>query len=213
MRHLQVGLILTLLLIPLFALSEQVFVTKTGSKYHTASCKYLKWSKIPIEKSDAVRMGFAYCSVCLTKSRDNQPHGIISAALNNPKSYLTAIIAVTSVGLIFYFARKRRTNLNRAQANKIELTELEISFIRKLLLDNVGIDTYDLNEFLGLKDKSMDAQRKTRARFLKLLNEKLYQLHQINDGIQRVTDKNDKRIVKYIINPSYLHLMKDMFGF
>ena len=44
--------------------SETVYVTDTGSKYHSAGCRYLKKSQIPISLSEAKRQGYTACSVC-----------------------------------------------------------------------------------------------------------------------------------------------------
>lgn len=44
--------------------SETVYVTNTGSKYHSAGCRYLKKSQIPISLSEAKRQGYTACSVC-----------------------------------------------------------------------------------------------------------------------------------------------------
>jgi len=41
-----------------------VYVTKTGSKYHKAGCRYLSQSSIPIKLSDAIAQGYTPCSVC-----------------------------------------------------------------------------------------------------------------------------------------------------
>ena len=41
-----------------------VFVTKTGSKYHSDGCRYLSRSKIPISLENAVKT-YSPCSVCL----------------------------------------------------------------------------------------------------------------------------------------------------
>lgn len=40
-----------------------VYVTKTGSKYHSAGCQYLSKSSIPISLSDA-RASYSPCSKC-----------------------------------------------------------------------------------------------------------------------------------------------------
>lgn len=44
--------------------SETVYVTDTGSKYHSAGCRYLKKSQIPMSLSEAKRQGYTACSVC-----------------------------------------------------------------------------------------------------------------------------------------------------
>ena len=40
-----------------------VYVTKTGAKYHTATCRYLSKSKIPMTLGDASK-NYTACSVC-----------------------------------------------------------------------------------------------------------------------------------------------------
>ena len=41
-----------------------VYITKTEAKYHTATCCYLRKSKIPISLSDAIQRGYTPCSRC-----------------------------------------------------------------------------------------------------------------------------------------------------
>ena len=41
-----------------------VYITKTGAKYHTAGCSYLKKSSIPIELANAIGSGYTPCSRC-----------------------------------------------------------------------------------------------------------------------------------------------------
>jgi micrococcal nuclease len=41
-----------------------VYITATGKKYHSADCRYLSKSKIPIALKEAVQRGFTACSVC-----------------------------------------------------------------------------------------------------------------------------------------------------
>jgi micrococcal nuclease len=43
---------------------QTVYITKTGKKYHTASCRYLSKSKIAISLKDAKARGYTACSVC-----------------------------------------------------------------------------------------------------------------------------------------------------
>ncbi len=43
---------------------QTVYITKTGKKYHTATCRYLAKSKIPMSLKDAKAKGFTACSVC-----------------------------------------------------------------------------------------------------------------------------------------------------
>lgn len=41
-----------------------VYITKTGEKYHTSTCRYLWNSKIKISLSSAKARGYTACSVC-----------------------------------------------------------------------------------------------------------------------------------------------------
>ena len=41
-----------------------VYITRTGAKYHSAGCRYLSRSMIPISLKDAVARGYTPCSVC-----------------------------------------------------------------------------------------------------------------------------------------------------
>lgn len=43
---------------------QTVYITKTGKKYHTATCRCLSKSKIPISLKDAKARGYTACSVC-----------------------------------------------------------------------------------------------------------------------------------------------------
>lgn len=45
-------------------ISETVYITKTGSKYHRNGCRYLRKSQIAISLSDAKNRGYSACSVC-----------------------------------------------------------------------------------------------------------------------------------------------------
>ena len=41
-----------------------VCVTKTGKKYHTESCHYLKDSSFQMDMTKAIQLGYTPCSVC-----------------------------------------------------------------------------------------------------------------------------------------------------
>lgn len=45
-------------------LAQTVYITKTGKKYHTETCSYLRKSSIPISLKDAVDRGYTPCSRC-----------------------------------------------------------------------------------------------------------------------------------------------------
>ena len=59
-----VAIILILICSLLYAEDPIVYITKTGEKYHTGTCSYLRQSKIPIPLSEAVSGGYTPCSRC-----------------------------------------------------------------------------------------------------------------------------------------------------
>jgi micrococcal nuclease len=44
--------------------SDIVYITRTGSKFHRAGCQYLRYSAIPITRSEAIARVYAPCKVC-----------------------------------------------------------------------------------------------------------------------------------------------------
>lgn len=46
------------------AMSETVYITNTGEKYHRSGCQYLRQSKIAISLDDAINKGYTACSRC-----------------------------------------------------------------------------------------------------------------------------------------------------
>jgi hypothetical protein len=50
------------------AFSQQVYITRTGEKYHRDGCRYLSKSKIECSLDDAVEAGLSPCSVCKPSS-------------------------------------------------------------------------------------------------------------------------------------------------
>ena len=57
-------LLALILLFIAFASAQTVYITKTGAKYHSAGCGYLKKSSIPIDLKDAIDRGYTACSRC-----------------------------------------------------------------------------------------------------------------------------------------------------
>ena len=71
-RSTLIGLALTVTLLGAVASADQqpvtgqeaVYVTKSGNKYHTATCRFLKSGKTPMKLADAVKAGYTPCGVC-----------------------------------------------------------------------------------------------------------------------------------------------------
>ena len=63
-----VSIVLIVVFLSTPIIAQTVYVTKTGSKYHKSSCRYLKSSKISINLADAKAKDFTACSVCKPSS-------------------------------------------------------------------------------------------------------------------------------------------------
>lgn len=66
----------TLLLLTLFlwssnVFSQTVYVTKTGEKYHSEGCQYLRKSAISIQLKEAVESRYEACMVCKPPTLNN----------------------------------------------------------------------------------------------------------------------------------------------
>jgi hypothetical protein len=57
-------LLLGILFLTNLLISQTVYVTKTGKKYHSEGCSYLSKSKISMSLSDAKSSGYTACSRC-----------------------------------------------------------------------------------------------------------------------------------------------------
>jgi len=48
--------------------TQTFYITRTGSKYHTSNCSYLKYSSSSLELREAVKKGYTPCSRCSPSS-------------------------------------------------------------------------------------------------------------------------------------------------
>ena len=214
MRYLKGGMLLILLLFPILVLAERVFVTKTGHKYHMKQCKYLKLSSIPIEELEAKRMGYTSCAVCFNTSLSTSQEtgeNVILKTLSHQGVVVFAIGSIALLGLFFLIIKRKKRSIFRIKGNNLELSDQELSFLKTLIAKGGDFDTHTLNNFLELRGKSMDAQRKSRARFIKTLNDKLHQLHNIPEAILRIYLLDDKRIIHYSLSPEHTQLLRSKY--
>jgi len=91
-------LICSLLLVSIFAFGQTVYVTNTGTKYHTSGCRYLSKSKIATSIDKALEGAYTACSVCKPFVSSTK-QGVVqneSAPVKNPSS--AQCTAITKVG-------------------------------------------------------------------------------------------------------------------
>jgi hypothetical protein len=55
---------------------KTVYITKSGSKYHVKSCRYISQTSIPIDLDEAKKSGYSACSVCYTIQGGSQNKGL-----------------------------------------------------------------------------------------------------------------------------------------
>lgn len=78
-----------------------VYITRTGSKYHSESCGYLWASEIPIGQYEAENSGYTRCSKC-----GGQSNGTI-AVNNYIASFCISVAIVCGLMLLGYLIKKR----------------------------------------------------------------------------------------------------------
>jgi micrococcal nuclease len=93
---------------------QTVYITKTGSKYHSENCRYLSKSKIPISLKDAV-LSYSPCSVC-------NPPTIKNPSLS-PRTSESATVYVTRTGAKYHragcrFLRRSAIPISLEEAKK-----------------------------------------------------------------------------------------------
>ncbi len=79
--------------------AQTVYVTNTGTKYHSSGCQYLSKSKIAIQMDTAIVKNYSACSVCkpqVTKSSTSQ--GIAESAVTVKSAITTQCVALTKYG-------------------------------------------------------------------------------------------------------------------
>ena len=85
-------------------ISQTVYITQTGKKYHAAGCRYLRSSSNAIDLSKAISSGYGACSVCNpgtgnnTKSSKVIPVNQIKNVSNDQSSGTTQCTATTKKG-------------------------------------------------------------------------------------------------------------------
>jgi hypothetical protein len=191
--------ILFFISLPFHGFSETVFVTRTGHRYHKDDCYFLKSSKISKELSVAENAGYKACSICFGAS------GAITTTTTESSNYLRygapiggSLLVLGIMGYVYY--RRRKWHFCSKTNFSDNLSVYELLFLTTVLNDNESIDTNRLNSLLNLDDKTLDSQRKSRAKFLKVLNEKISDQFGVEDGVQRVASNEDRRIVYYSLD-------------
>jgi len=95
--------------------AQSVYTTKTGEKYHTTTCSYLKYSKNEITLEKAISLGYQACNVCKPTANNtkNSATSTTSNSISNSTTSTTKTAkAVPCSGKTKSGARCKRKNTN-----------------------------------------------------------------------------------------------------
>ena len=111
--------------------------------------------------------------------------------------YYSAPLLLIGIGSFFWW-RQKRSNNNKT----LSFTDLEKNLILKLLelQPDEYLTTHDINDILETNNKSQENQRKIRFKILDGLNNKLKLKFDCENGIERKSLPEDKRLIVYVLN-------------
>lgn len=171
---------------------QGLYLIQTASTVTNVHVKIERWSFDELlARGKPVLLGPIYESTAL------------ATAKNNWKALLVVLIgAVSLTGLILRYQRTRPSiERHFAQA----LSPLCRIALRHLLLQSPDslVTPDELNQILGIEDKTWDNQRKIRSTVLQELEEKGMQYLGVPSFIERVASEEDRRIRRYRIKPEF----------
>ncbi len=121
---------------------------------------------------------------------------------SNQFLYSILLLVAIILGIIIFFIIRKIKYKNH---NKSFLNDTEITLLNKMIalsqFSDKQLSVIEVNEILKIEQKSPDNQRIIRMKFLKELNAKLLLNLQIDEAIERVSSKEDKRLVLYKLKP------------
>ena len=107
-----------------------------------------------------------------------------------------SFVVLVGLGIAFMlFKRKRKLKLRFAS----DFDQMELDLIQHLvpLAENAYLTNNEMNDILGLNDKSQDNQRKIKMNLINQINQKIEMKYQVKDAICRISISEDKRLKAY----------------
>ncbi len=125
--------------------------------------------------------------------------GTMSTVRTNWKEFL--LLAISFVALTGFILRYQRARPSLERNFAQSLSPLARLALRHLLLQSTGslVTPDELNQILGIEDKSWDNQRKIRSTVLQEIEEKGMEFLGVPSFIERVASEEDRRIRRYRI--------------
>jgi len=109
--------------------AQTVYITKSGTKYHSSGCRYLSQSKIAIDLSDAVNGGYSPCSVCNppTKSKANSGENVVEASQTKDATVENTSVKQNAVSTQTVYITKSGTKYHRSGCTYLKSSKIPIS--------------------------------------------------------------------------------------
>jgi hypothetical protein len=123
----------------------------------------------------------------------------MSSVRTNWKAFL--LLAISFVALTGFILRYQRARPSLERNFAQSLSPLARLALRHLLLQSTDslVTPDELNQILGIEDKSWDNQRKIRSTVLQEIEEKGMEFLGVPSFIERVASEEDRRIRRYRI--------------
>jgi hypothetical protein len=119
-----------------------------------------------------------------------------SESMNSSLFIVGIIMLIASCGIVIYRKIKLRVS-------EIKFSEHELLVVKEFIskYTDKTMSSSELNNLLDLNPKSYDNQRQIRNRIISSINQKLFNALDAKDLIFRISNKEDKRMMDYYINP------------
>lgn len=117
--------------------------------------------------------------------------------------YIGGGVALILLMIVLNFFKKSR------RKNYIDLDAQELSLLKALLsADSTGLSTVEVNDLLGLSNKTLDNQRRLRLNIISNINHKLFLKYRVEFAVIRKPSALDKRQSLYSLNPEIAQYLK-----
>jgi hypothetical protein len=128
----------------------------------------------------------------------------------SPKSYFHYILAgfLVLVVLVIAFTHYRKNK----KKYQLYLDEKELNLLNTLLASPQGLTTIEVNDVLGLSNKSIDNQRKLRLNIISSINHQIYLKYRVENAIVRISASEDKRLSLYTLKEVLLPIFRQEFS-
>jgi len=137
-------------------------------------------------------------------------NSVLVGQFYSPKSYFHYILGgfLVLVFLVIAFTHYRKNK----KKYQLYLDEKELNLLNTLLASPQGLTTIEVNDVLGLSNKSIDNQRKLRLNIISSINHQIYLKYRVENAIVRISASEDKRLSLYTLKEVLLPIFRQEFS-